>query len=104
MANKYCGKKDFARVQFQIPINSKVYIIMKQNDDENDEKKLLITKTLCQHNVDECMKKVVELQNKLQKAQEQLASRQNSLDIVEKQLNNFYGSVSHNSNFYKKRL
>ena len=77
---------------------------MKEIDDESVEKKLLITRTICQHNVDEYTKSVVEIRNKLQRLEKELAECRDSLAEVEEQLNNFYGQQSRNSKFYKKRL
>ena len=77
---------------------------MRGIDDESVEKKLLLTRTICEHNVNEYTKSVVEIRNKLQRLEKELAERRESLAEVEAQLNNFYGQHASNSKFYKKRL
>jgi len=77
---------------------------MKRINEEDEEKKLLVTKTMCEYNFDEAMKKVVNLRRQLEKAQETLASLQVSRDKAENALSDFYATRSKNSKFYKKRL
>ena len=77
---------------------------MRVQNDEEVEKRLLLTKTICQVNVDDAMAECIRLRKKLELAEEKLQNHQNSLVKVEKQLLDFYGQFHSHSKFYKKRL
>lgn len=75
---------------------------MKLNDENEEYKKLNITKVIAEYNFEESMKRVIELKSKLEKAEKLAAEHHETMLKAQKQLDEFLNSFHSHTNFYKK--